>query len=87
MKTFTQKLYIHEAQEWSLDEYFVASSDMTDNGYLLLGTEEVELPAFDLSTTDDSIKALCDKREVMEAKHHDRTCAIEDEIKRLEAEE
>ena len=33
MKTFTQKLYIHEAQEWSLDEYYVASSDMTDNGF------------------------------------------------------
>ena len=86
MRTFTQKLFVHE-DRLNKGERVSYPFDMSSQGYVLIGTVEVEVPEFDLPTKDDRIKALCDKFSKLEEEHHKVTRDIEDEMKRLEAEE
>jgi len=87
MKTFTQTMYIHESSELSDEDCFVGLIDMTDYGYVLLGTQDVELIIPKPPSKEIKLKALCDKLARSEEDHHKATCDIEDEIKKLESEE
>ena len=85
MKTFTQTLFVHE-DRLNTGKRVSYPFDMSSQGYVLIGTVEVEVPEFDLPTKEEKMKALCKKLAKSEEDHHKATRDIEDEIKRLEAE-
>ena len=74
MNKFKATLYIHQNNYDS--GYFITESDMTEHGYVLLGTQEVELDVPTKATVIAEIEMLDKQIEVVEQDSHNKITAI-----------
>ena len=81
------KLYIH-LEQYSIDDegrYSITSCDMSENGYILLGTQEVEIDAPDKDPIVAELEMLDKHLEAVEQESYNKITAIKQRIQSLQA--
>ena len=81
------KLFIH-LEKYEFEDghkHIVTACDMTESGYVLLGTEEVEVSVPNKDPFEAELEMLGKKLAVVEQESHNKITAIKQQIQSLQA--